>query len=862
MRDHEKTKEELISELNELRTRNQAPAGAMVDGDDDPLIYKQILDDLPQAVYEFGIDGSITYANAEALRLFGYTADEVMKGLSLEQLHHPDERERVLSNISRIQQGVLPPGQEYKAICKDGSSLPVKLISQPVFRCDEMIGIRGIMIDITAPKQAERDLRKSKDYYQTLFNNTGTAMVIFGDDSIIKSCNDQFTTLSGCSKREIEGKMKWSDFVEGESLQKIRSYHTQRMTDNSDTPIDYEFTFVTQQGQRRTIHVFVQLIPKTRDRVCSLIDITDRKDTEQALRRSEERYELVVKGANDGIWDWDLETDTVYYSPRYKAIIGYEDHEFPNKAEAWKSHVHTDDIDYVIGENMKCVEGKVSQFEVEYRMRHKDGSWRWIHGRGASVANEEGKIYRLAGTHTDITSRKTQEQTTNALYAISKAVSYSSDLQELYSYIHTILSEVIDAENFFICVYDTESDSARFPYWKDSVDTYEAIGNISNPGTPSPTAEIIRTGEKLFITKQTPQSWNMWDELGYIGTPSAAWLGVPLKARDTIIGTMTVQHYEDPYRYSESDVALMEAASEQVALGIERKRSEEALTRLNEKLESKVEERTAKLKHKTEELEALNKRLTELDEVKSALVSSISHELRTPLTSIRGFAKLAGKDFKRFFHPMTTNPLLEQKGSRILSNLSIIESEGERLTRLINDFLDINRIESGNATWNDEAFNPSAIVGMAVSALSGVFSEKKGVDLVADIPETSTLIHADPDKIQQVLTNLLGNAAKFTRKGAVTVSLKDSIDTVTISVQDTGSGIPEDELDSIFEKFHKSHTGDTITHTERGTGLGLAICKEIVTHYGGSIWVESTLGEGSTFSFSISTAPEGNENTC
>ena len=324
---------------------------------------------------------------------------------------------------------------------------------------------------------------------------------------------------------------------------------------------------------------------------------------------------------------------------------------------------------------------------------------------------------------------------------------------------------------------------------------------------------------------------------------------------------MAVQHYSNPYHYTDSDVSLMENVATQVALAIERKTNEEALNRLNEELESKVDQRTMEIKEKAAELEIVNKRLRDLDKIKSGLVSSISHELRTPLTSIRGFAKLAGKNFVRHFQPLAGDGKLMKKGERIRQNLEIIETEGERLTRLINDFLDINRIESGKAVWNDRFLNPCDVIRQASGTLAGSFAAKPEVKLITDLPETVPPIHADPDKVQQVLINLLNNACKFTSKGSITVSVTGNQDTLTVTVTDTGIGIPKNEQSYIFEKFHKTRMGDTISTKDKGTGLGLAICKEIVEHYGGSIWVDSILGKGSTFFFTLPSV-SGTETAC
>jgi len=858
--DTKKTKTELIAELEAMRASTAFASMADTDSLHDDK-FKQMVDGLPQMVFELNREGQLTYANTFAISTFGFDRSDIENGLSIKQIIHSDDIQRALLNVNRVIKGEGPYGEEYLGVKKDGSTVPIKIFSRNIFKDGVPVGIQGTVLDISEIKRAEEALRTSETYYRTLFENTGTAMCMFSNSSIIRNCNSQFEFLSGYSRKEIEGKMKWSDFVVPDDLKRIAQYHAERTHKGLKAPSDYEFSFLARGDIQKQIHLFIQVIPETDDRVCSLIDITTRKATEKALSESEERYGLVVRGANDGIWDWDLVTDSVYFSPRYKEILGYKDHEFPNIAASWKDRIHPDDLDHTMAMNQKCIKGEVDQFEVEYRMHHKNHSYRWVLGRGASVKDKDGKVYRLAGTHTDITARKLHERTTNALYAISKAINTTRDMQELYESIHTILDKMIDASNFYIALLDEEKDSISFPYFKDDKDSYYDIRNVSSPETRSLTVHVLRSNKPLFLSASIPVSTELQKNIGVVGTPAAVWLGVPLRLKDKVIGVMTVQHYTNPLHYTDSDVTLMEAVSEQVALAIERKANEKELTSLNEELESKVELRTLELQEKAYELEDANKRLTELDEIKSTLVSSVSHELRTPLTSIRGFAKLTGKDFHRYFHPLADTPTLDKKGKRIAQNLDIIRSEGERLTRLINDFLDINRIESGKATWNDTFLNPCEVIRNAVSAVSGAYAAKPDIEILAELPNTVAPIHADPDKIQQVLINLLNNACKFTPKGAVSVSIAMTTDILTVTVTDTGMGIAKKEQAQIFEKFHKSRTGDTISIKDKGTGLGLAICREIVEHYGGEIWVESKLNQGSTFAFSLPTVP-GTETAC
>jgi len=272
-------------------------------------------------------------------------------------------------------------------------------------------------------------------------------------------------------------------------------------------------------------------------------------------------------------------------------------------------------------------------------------------------------------------------------------------------------------------------------------------------------------------------------------------------------------------------------------------------------LEFMVRKRTRQLLRKSEELEFSNQQLRHLDEVKSAFLSSVSHELRTPLTSLLGFAKITGKSFSRHFVPLTRDDAgLLNQANKILGNLDILVHEGERMTRLINDFLDLTKIEAGRVDWNDRLVQASEFVLHASHSLRAQFETNKDVDLQIMVQDGLPSMYVDMDRMLQVMINLLSNAAKFTRKGRVVVeAVNVDNDFVEARVTDTGPGIQPKDSMKIFDKFHQL---EKHYHSEeiKGTGLGLAICKEIVEHYNGRIWVESELGKGSTFKFRIPAA--------
>lgn len=267
-------------------------------------------------------------------------------------------------------------------------------------------------------------------------------------------------------------------------------------------------------------------------------------------------------------------------------------------------------------------------------------------------------------------------------------------------------------------------------------------------------------------------------------------------------------------------------------------------------LDTRVHERTA-------ELEAANARLQQLDTLKSDFLSAVSHELRTPLTSIRGFISLIEREFIRSFAEWAdTDPVLRKKSRRIQDNLHIISLETERLTRLINDVLDLAKIESGRVEWRDETIHVTDCIHKAAATVSGLFAQKPEVRLQLDIAEALPAFIGDPDRMQQVLMNLLNNAVKFTDQGTVTVrAFLNAQQCLQIDIRDTGIGFAPEEAGTIFDRFQQARQGDTLMDRPKGTGLGLAISRDIVTRHGGRLWAQSMPGQGSLFSLTLPPAP-------
>lgn len=274
---------------------------------------------------------------------------------------------------------------------------------------------------------------------------------------------------------------------------------------------------------------------------------------------------------------------------------------------------------------------------------------------------------------------------------------------------------------------------------------------------------------------------------------------------------------------------------------------------LNQQLDL-IENYLYKWKERENKYIEINKKLKELDKVKTDFLSTVSHELRTPLTSILGFAKISKKKIIKFKSGLINECNSEVEESfmklmdKVLDNNEIIIFEGERLTNIINNLLDITKMEAGAVDWKKENIDISEVINKAILSCYSLI-ENKSIEIHDDIEENLPLVVGDKDKIMQVIVNLISNAIKFTNEGTILCKVRKNENELHISVTDTGIGIDEINYGVIFERFKQ--VGDTLINKPNGTGLGLSICKTIVEQHKGRIWVESQVKVGSKFTFTL-----------
>ncbi len=407
---------------------------------------------------------------------------------------------------------------------------------------------------------------------------------------------------------------------------------------------------------------------------------------------------------------------------------------------------------------------------------------------------------------------------------VSNALASQLDLDALIQMVGDLMKELFDANIVFLAFHDKETNIINFPYqYGDEIAPIKYGEGL--------TSSIIKTGEPALINQDVNARYA---ELGIerTGKEAASFLGVPIITGKDVIGVISVQSTEQENRFDEDDMRLLSTIASNVGVAIHN---------------ATLFENTLKAQAEAEEA---RRNAEEANEAKSAFLSTVSHELRTPLTSVIGFAKIIRKRLSDKIFPLVNNSdgKTNKIKDQIAQNLNVVVSEGERLTTLINDVLDLAKIEAGKMEWHIENVDMGSVIDQALAATASVFDSKK-LKLKKKLGKEIPSLKGDRDKLIQVLINLLSNAAKFTDQGEVVCSAGMQNNEFVITISDTGMGISREDQPKVFDKFKQ--VGDTLTDKPKGTGLGLPISKEIIEYHGGRIWVESEVGKGSKFSFSL-----------
>ncbi|MHC5858741.1 PAS domain S-box protein [Nostoc sp.] len=657
----------------------------------------------------------------------------------------------------------------------------------------------------------------------------------------------------------------------------------------------------------------VQADGSVREWIGTCTDIHDRKVAEQTLQRSEERFRSLVTATSQLVWVATPDGLAVSSEMlTWMAYSGQSEAEVQDWG--WIDAIHPDDRDRTALAWSNAVAANQSLYQTEYRLRGKDGSYRHFAVCGAPVVQADGSIREWIGTCTDIHDRKLAEAENQRLMnmlnhssdavivrdSADKITYWSQGAERLYGWkceevknqdithnlLHTIFpkplkeiqTECLQQGTWFGELQHLTRDGryiivqSRWTMQLDASGQRCATLEINTDITARKQTEVaLRQLNQELETRVLERTAALQNTLAETQGLNAILdnLADGLLVADTA-GQIT--HFNPAflamYELTASDLnchyrelpvsGLAELVAQTQSHPGEVFSAEVELTK--ERIGQAVA--TAIFKKTTDREPAicfgsalLIRDVTaekEIDKMKTDFISTVSHELRTPLTSVLGFASIIKEKLETDVFPIlpAEDRKLQKTIKRVGDNLNIIVSEAERLTSLINDVLDIAKMEAGKVEWQMQPIDPSELLDWATNSTASLF-QTNGLQLVSEIEPGLPQILGDRNRLLQVLINLISNAVKFTESGCVTCRVKQGNEGVCISVIDTGIGIAPEDQPKVFEKFRQ--VGDTLTDKPKGTGLGLPICKQIVDHHGGRIWVESESGKGSVFSFIIPT---------
>ncbi len=360
-----------------------------------------------------------------------------------------------------------------------------------------------------------------------------------------------------------------ADVFPGEGTESPLEMHRLALLGRS---VHYEYAW-----KRRWFDVRVEPIRGDDGSVRGLIgialDLTDRRRAEEALRLSDERFVLLGRATNDMAWDWDLETDSMWRNENLYTIFGYTADDMEPAGAWWELHIHPDERERVVKGLREAIARGDRFWSAEYRWQRKDGTYADILDRGYVLHDENGKPVRMVGSTMDITERRREQAIRDAVYRISEAAVTAKDLPALYAEVHKIVGRLMPAENFYIALHDPESDTLSFPYFLDEEEPAPAPYKAGR----GLTEYVLRSGKPFYASTEGYEKLVASGDVVRIGPMSIDWVGVPLIAHGATIGVLVLQTYTEGVRYGEKERDVLGYVSEQIAMAIERKRTEEAL---------------------------------------------------------------------------------------------------------------------------------------------------------------------------------------------------------------------------------------------------------------------------------------------
>jgi len=550
--------------------------------------YRSVFNSVNDAIFLYDVeDFRLIDVNQKAVSLFGYSKMELMQSsigdISDAENGYTTEKAK---EIARKAVNGKSQNEEWRGKTKSGKLFWMQVLLKSI-QIDKEQFLMAIIKDIDDFRNAEASLEESKEHYRALVQNSSDVIMRFDKKCRHIYVNDAVKKVVNIAPSKFLNKTHEEMKVFPEELCKFWEKHITKVFDTKK-PHNVEFS-LGENGQE--IFIEWRLFPEFNiDGNISTVlavarDITDKKISARKLKESEERLNMALEATSEGIWDWNLEDDTIHFSPRYFTMLGYEPDEFEHNLKVLFKLIHPGDEKRIRKYLEKELKANNPLLDMEMRLRRKDGTFAWIRSKAkAFTSDNESSAKRIVGIHEDITHRKRQERIQNVLFKISESVNTTRNLNELFENIQNYLHEVVDTTNCYIALYDKENDTLSLPFLRDEKDDFREF-----PAGKTMTAYVIKTGKSQLVDVKRSQELEESGLIESIGTPSVSWLGVPLRIKDVIIGVFVIQSYTKDVQYTLEDVQLLEFVSDQIALAIERKQDHDDILKTREKQRKVIE---------------------------------------------------------------------------------------------------------------------------------------------------------------------------------------------------------------------------------------------------------------------------------
>lgn len=660
--------------------------------------------------------------------------------------------------------------------------------------------------EIAVLKQTIERLRKSEERFRLAYMISPDSININRlSDGMYVSINEGFTNILGYTENDSIGRTSlemniWANPADRAWV--VNEVKTKgRVT-------SFETKFLSKSGKIIDGSLSASVIDL--DGVPHLLtvtrDITTYKHAEESLEKEQFLINALMNNLSDHVYFKDLESRFIRTNRSQalsfglnnpEKVIGKSDFDFFTEQAARKAF---EDEQSIIKTGRTILK--------EEKLTRKDCSDVWFSAMKMPLKNRNGDIIGTFGISRDISERKRSEFETLALFEITEGITSTNNLDELLNLIHKSLSKVVYAENCFIALYDKVSGNFTFPYFIDKVDATPSTSSLGK----SCTAYVFRTVKPILLTQKIFDQLEVAGEVELVGSNSPSWIGIPLQTPSEVIGVLVLQHYEKENVYSERDVKFLTSIGSQIAMAIERKKTEEEINLKNEQLQT-------------------------LNAEKDKFFSIIAHDLRGPLSAFVGATQILSEEIRT----MKTEEINEIAMSMKVSAANIYN--------LLENLLEWSRLKRGGVVFLREKLNLRNIVRFCLDILSES-AKKKDIDISLEIDE-NIMVMTDRHMLETVMRNLVSNAIKFSnQKGKVIISANFiNDDFIEVRIVDYGIGMSQELLSKLFTINEK--TSRKGTDGELSTGLGLLLCKEFVEQFGGRIWAESDSKAGSTFYFTL-----------